>query len=266
MSEKNLDYEKMEKIVRRAGEKMKEARGADEIIHEKVGNANFCTDMDIEIQRYLIKELSGILPEASFYGEEETEGSTKEASTDYVFYLDPIDGTTNYIFDYGHSCVSCGLSFRGEMIAGFIYDPFTDQMYSGIRGKGARLNGKEVRVPDRSIEEGIVAFDATRYNEGEGELVDRLFESVKIFFRKSLATREGGSASLGLARVATGANTCYIQYVLKPYDYAAAIVIVEEAGGIMTQMDGSPMSLCDNSSVICGSRRAYEEAKKILNR
>ena len=262
----DLDYQKMEAIVRKAGEKMKAVAGTDEIVHEKVGNANFCTDMDIEIQKFLIAELSGILPEASFYGEEETEGSTKEVSTDYVFYLDPIDGTTNYMFGYGHSCVSCGLAFRGEMIAGFIYDPFTDQMYTGIRGRGAALNGKKVTVPDRSIEEGIVAFDATRYNEGEGELVDRLFEMVKVFFRKSLATREGGSASIGLARVATGANTCYIQYVLKPYDYAAAIVIVEEAGGIMTQMDGSPMSLTGNSSVICGSRKAYEEAKTILNR
>lgn len=262
----DLDYQKMEAIVRKAGEKMKAVSGSDEIVHAKVGNANFCTDMDIEIQKFLIAELSEVLPEASFYGEEETEGSTKEVTTDYVFYLDPIDGTTNYMFGYGHSCVSCGLAFQGKIIAGFIYDPFTDQMYTAVRGKGAFLNGRKLQLSDRSIEDGIVAFDATRYNEGEGELVDRLFENIKIFFRKSLATREGGSASIGLARVASGANTCYIQYVLKPYDYAAAIVIVEEAGGIMTQMDGSPMSLCDNSSVICGNHMAYEEAKKILNR
>lgn len=261
---KTIDYQKIEEIVRSAGERMKKADASGEIIHEKVGNANFCTDMDIEIQKFLIQELSKVLPEAAFYGEEETEGSSKEAEGDYIFYLDPIDGTTNFMFGYGHSCVSCGLAYQGEIVAGFIYDPFTDQMYTGIRGQGARVNGKKAVIPDKSIEDGIVAFDATRYNEGEGELIDRLFEAVKTFFRRSLATREGGSAALGLARVASGANTLYFQYVLKPYDYAAAIAIVTEAGGVITQMDGSPMSLTGNSSCICGSRRAYEDAREIL--
>ena len=263
---KEIDYRQIEDTVREAGKMMLTAHLDRDTVHEKDGGANFVTDYDVAIQKFLIDRFRVLLPEASYYGEEETEGVEQSDAGEYVFYIDPIDGTTNFMSGYNHSCVSVGLAHAGKMIAGFVYNPFTDQMYAAVRGRGSTLNGKPLHMGDRPIAEGVAGFDATRYNEGTGELVDILFEAVKELFRRSLATREGGSAALGLCQVAASANVVYIQMVLKPYDYAAASVIVEEAGGVMTQMDGSPVALDGTSSMICGTKTAWAEAKEIVDR
>ena len=260
-----IDYGKIEAAVREAGKMMLTAHLDRNTVHEKEGGANFVTDYDVAIQRFLIERFRAVLPEASYYGEEETEGVSRSSEGEYVFYIDPIDGTTNFMLGYHHSCVSVGLAHRGRMIAGFVYDPFTDRMYAAVRGRGSTLNGRPLRLGDTGIENGLVGFDATRYNEGTGELIDILFLAVKELYRRCLATREGGSAALGLCQVAAGANAAYIQMVLKPYDYAAASVIVEEAGGVMTQMDGSPIVFEGTCSMICGTKRAWAEAKEIVD-
>lgn len=262
---REIDYPQIEHLVRQAGKMMLTAQLTDGAVHEKEGGANFCTDYDVAIQKFLIDHFRALIPEATYYGEEETEGVEQTDTGEYVFYIDPIDGTTNFMLGYHHSCVSVGLAHRGRIIAGFVYNPFTDQMYVGIRGQGSTLNGRPLHLEDKSVAEGIVGFDCTRYNEGTGERIDILFEAVKALYRRSLATREGGSAALGLCQVAAAANVVYIQMVLKPYDYAAASVIVEEAGGIMTQMDGSPVPLTGTCSMICGTRTAWAEAKEIVD-
>ena len=258
------DYQKIEAIVRKAGAMLPGASSDQGPAYKKQGDANFCTEYDLAIQKYLIGEFRALMPEAAYYGEEETEGNTQDTSADYVFYIDPIDGTTNFMKGYGHSCVSVGLSHKGKMLAGFVYDPFVDHMYVGIRGKGSTLNGRPLKVADLPISEGLAGFDATRYNEGSGPVIDVLFDLVKELFRRSLGTREGGSAALDLCRVASSANTVYVQFVLKPYDFAAASVIVEEAGGVLTQMDGSPCPLTGTTSMICGSPTAWAEAKALV--
>ena len=260
----NIDYVKVEAIVKEAGKMILAANDADGIIHEKAGAANFCTEYDLKIQRFLIENLKEILPEATYYGEEDTEGSTQEVLSDYVFYIDPIDGTTNFMLGYHHSCVSVGLAYKNRIIAGFVYNPYVDEMYVGIRGKGATLNGRKLCLANKTLSEGIAGFDATRYNEGVGEVIDILFLTVKELYCRSLATREGGSSTLDLCRVASAGNVVYVQFVLKPYDYAAAWVIVEEAGGVMTQIDGSPLLLDQNCSMICGTKAAWAEAKQII--
>ena len=261
----DIDYGKIEALVREAGKMMLTARLSDGAVHEKGGDANFVTDYDVAIQRFLIDHFRLLLPEAGYYGEEETEGVARSSAGEYVFYIDPIDGTTNFMLGYNHSCVSVGLAHRGKIIAGFVYNPFTDEMYTGIRGRGSTLNGRPLRLEDKPLSEGVAGFDCTRYNEGTGELIDILFAAVKELYRRCLATREGGSAALGLCQVASAANVAYIQMVLKPYDYAAASVIVEEAGGVMTQMDGSPVPLDGTCSMICGTKRAWAEAKEIVD-
>lgn len=264
MDIKEADYKKIEEIVRKAGKMMLKAVPDEKDIHEKDGAVNFCTDYDIKIQEFLIKNLAELIPEASYYGEEDTDGVSRKASDGYVFYLDPIDGTTNFMEGFKHSCVSAGLALDGKMIAGFIYNPYIDDMYVGIRGKGSFCNGRQLKIAERTLEEGLVGFDIIRYNEGDGELADKLFSAIRKFYSKAYAVREGGSAALGLCTVAAGATVAYVQYVLKPYDYAAAMVIVEEAGGIMTDMKGNPMPLEGTSSVICGNKKSWTEAKKIL--
>lgn len=112
MNRPNVNYRKIEEIVRQAGKIILSAHLTDESIHQKEGLANFVTSFDIEIQKFLIGELKGVLPEAAFFGEEDTEGSSHDHLDGCCFFIDPIDGTTNFMFGYHHSCVSVGLAYQ----------------------------------------------------------------------------------------------------------------------------------------------------------
>lgn len=253
----------IEALIREAGQKMLKAKLESGSIHEKEGPANFCTEFDTEIQKFLIQGLGRIIPEAEFFGEEDTEGNQGAAAAGkYTFFIDPIDGTTNFMFHYNHSCVSVGLAHGERMIAGFVYNPYVDEMYAGVRGRGSFLNGRKLEMQERSVEEGIAAFGCARYNE---QGVGLLFAAVQELFQKSLSIRSGGSAALDLCRIASGSNVIYLEMKLQPYDYAAASVIVEEAGGVIAQIDGSQITLHSPCSVLAGTRLGCRETREIID-
>lgn len=253
----------IESLVRTAGARIKSAHLDDDSIHKKEGIANFCTDYDVAIQKLLIEGLSKLLPNASFFGEEDTEGSCTDRIGEYTFYIDPIDGTTNFMFGYNHSCVSVGLAHNGKMIAGWIYNPYVDEMFKAMLGQGSYLNDRRLRMEDKLISEGIVSFGCARYNENEGD-VDRLFEVIKRLYLNSLSVRNGGSSALDLCRVAAGRNAAYLELKLNPYDYAAASLIIEEAGGVITQADGSPITLDRPCSIVGGTKKANQQIRETL--
>ena len=250
-------YEQIEAVIREAGQMILDAHIEKNNIHQKIGPANFVTDYDVKIQRFLIDRLSALYPDAGYYGEEDTEGN-KRSIEGRVFFIDPIDGTTNFMFDYHNSCVSVGLAEDGVMIAGWVFNPYTDQFWSAERGQGAKLNGKKLVVEDKSLDAGICAFGCARYNEGDG-----IFDILPTLFTRSLSIRNGGSAAIDLCRIASGSNVAYIEMLLQPYDYAAASVIIEEAGGCISQVDGSAITLDKGCSIVAGTPKAVEEVKAI---
>ncbi len=255
-----IDFKTIEKCVKEAGQMVLAADLENASVEKKKGDANFCTEYDVKVQKFLIDELSKILPEASFFGEEDTSNNVKDLNKEYIFYIDPIDGTTNFMFNYNHSSISVGLSKNGEMIAGFVYNPYVDEMYKGIKNEGAFLNGKPIKMEDKSVAEGIIAFGCARYNENK---IDVLFSTVKELFLKSLSIRSGGSAAIDLSRIAKGANVIYIELKLQPYDYAAASVIIEEAGGVITRIGGGRISLTEPCSILAGTKKAHTEVMKV---
>lgn len=257
-----LDYQSIEDLVRSAGRMMLQAHLMDDSIHQKQGVSNFYTDYDVAIQRFLIDGLGRILPDAAFYGEEDTEGNLDAVMYgEYTFYIDPIDGTTNFMFDYHHSCVSVGLAYQAKMIAGFVFNPYMDEMYVGIRGQGSYLNKRRLHMTDNALKQGLVAFGCARYNESD---TDVIFDVAKRLYLNSLSIRNGGSAALDLCRVASGSNVAYVELKLQPYDYAAASLIVEEAGGRISKVDGSAISLQSPCSIMCGTYTAWEETRRIV--
>lgn len=257
-----VDYKAVEEVVRRAGMMIKEAHLSADSVQHKEGAANFVTSYDVAIQRFLIDELHRIVPEAAFFGEEETEGNTREKELDGLcFLIDPIDGTTNFMFRYNYSCVSVGLAYARKMIAGFVYNPYVDEMFTAVRGNGAYLNGNRIHVPDNTLEDGIASFGCARYNDPNTDL---LFRVVQEMFNRSLAVRSGGSAALDLCRVASGASVVYLEMKLNPYDYAAASIIIEEAGGVITQIDGSKITLDQPCSILGAAPKAAGEVRKMI--
>ena len=254
------EAKKIEETVREAGSIIVSARPDEQAVHQKSGPANFVTDYDVKIQEFLIGKLSEILPEAAYFGEEDTKGNTGAAGQGYTFFIDPIDGTTNFMFDYCNSCVSVGLAEDKKMIAGWVYDPYNDRMYSAVRGSGAFLSGRRLCMDDRPMGEGIVAFGCARYNEG-----DRVFKVLEELFMNSLSIRNGGSAAIDLCRIASGSNVAYVEMKLQPYDYAAASVIIEEAGGFIGQADGSGITLDMPCSIVAGTNSAAAQIRGILD-
>ncbi len=253
------DSKTVEEYVRCAGKMLLKARPDEGSVHKKEGPANYVTDYDVKVQEYLIERLSALFGDASFYGEEDTKGSAGKVANGYTFFIDPIDGTTNLMFDYNNSCVSVGLAEDKVMTAGWVYDPYKDRMYCAFRGKGAFLNGRQLHLTDRGMSEGIVAFGCARYNEG-----DIIFSVLKEIFMNSLSVRNGGSAAIDLCRIASGSNVGYLEMKLQPYDYAAASIIIEEAGGYIGQPDGSAITLDRPCPVVAGTRKASEELMNII--
>ena len=257
-----INMDAVAQLVRQAGRMILSAHVEQADVMKKHGDANFVTEYDVRIQKFLMTELRKRIPDAAFFGEEDTDGNQNDVLSDgYTFIIDPIDGTTNFMFGYHHSCVSVGVAFAGKLVAGCIYNPYVDEMYTAVKGEGAWLNGRRLHIEDLPVSGSIIAFGCARYNEGN---VDLLFNVVKELFQRSLSVRCGGSAALDLSRIASGNNGAYLELRLNPYDYAAAAVMIEEAGGCIMQMDGSPITLDKPCSILAGTKRAVAEILELI--
>lgn len=252
----------MENAVREAGNNMKRAHVGRSDIEQKEGRSNFVTEYDKDNQHRLMTAFARILPEAVFMGEEE-DMFRAQMPDGYAFIVDPIDGTTNFLFDLRLSCVSAGLVKNGAAEAGFVYNPYTDEMYRAWRGHGAYRNGVLLRTENRPLEEGLAYYGCVAYN---GEHIDTLFLGVREMFETALGIRTLGTGAWALCSVAGGCGVSYTEYRLKPWDYAAALVILEEAGCVITQIDGSPISLLEPSDVLAGTPRAHAQVLDIMAR
>ncbi len=207
---------------------------------------DFVTDIDIAISEFLKTELKKIAPDIGFFSEEE-EGLL----SDNCWILDPIDGTTNLIFGYNLSSVSLGHYINGEIMYGIVYNPFTEEIFTAEKGKGAFLNhNKKLKVSTRNINESLIEFGAGSTHK---EFTEENFNLVKKIFEQCLDVRRICSSALDLCYIATGRIDGYFERVLKPWDIAAGSLILEEAGGIITDYSGRPVQFAKQSSVIASN-------------
>ncbi len=214
-------------------------------IDEKAGHANFVTAYDKKVQSELQKRLLEILPEAVFVGEEEdVHASVKDG---YAFIVDPIDGTTNFIKDYHASAISVALIKDAKRYMGVVYNPYLDEVYTAVKGKGAFLNGSPIQVSRQPLENGIVIFGTATYYE---EYAKATFDMAYDYYCKALDVRRSGSAALDLCNVAAGRAELFFELRLCPWDYAAGSLIVEEAGGVVTTIDGGELPLNEGCGVL----------------
>ena len=218
-------------------------------IKDKAGKANFVTAYDCKIQEMLQIKLAHILPEAEFLGEEEDCRINRKA--EYIFVVAPIDGTTNFIKDYHMSCVSIGLIRNGKRYLGVVHNPYLDETFSAISGEGAYMNGNAIHVSSDDLENGVVLFGSSPYNT---ELAKASFELAYEYFQKCLDIRRSGSAALDLCSIASGRAELYFELILSPWDFAAGALIVEEAGGIVTTVEGDTLLCLEKSSVLARNK------------
>lgn len=235
----------IEEAVRECAQIILNAKRNEEMVDEKSGRANFVTTYDKAVQDALQEKLLAIVPDAVFVGEEEDIHAS--IKTGDAFIVDPIDGTTNFIKDYHASSISVGMTRDGKQLLGVIYNPYLDEMYSAVKGHGAYLNGKRIHVSDEPLSNGIVLFGTSPYYE---ELSKKSFEMAYDYFKKGLDIRRSGSAAIDLCSIAAGRAELYFELRLSPWDYAAGSLIVTEAGGKVTTVEGDAIDLGKPCSVL----------------
>lgn len=193
----------------------------------KSGHANFVTEYDSLMQKELFRRLSEILPDAKFMGEED-HASSSYTNEGYLFIVDPIDGTTNFIRQNQTSSISVGLLKDGKRILGVVYNPYKKELFYAQKNKGAFLNGTPVHVSSEPLSGSLLLFGTSPYYE---ELARPSFDIAYHYFRKCLDLRRGGSSAIDLCDIACGRAELFFELRLSPWDYAAGSLIVEEAGG-----------------------------------
>jgi|SRR5579871_630499 len=204
---------------------------------ELKGDYDLVTEADRASERLVIERLSAHYPSHSIVAEE---GGGRESSSDFCWYVDPLDGTTNFAHGFPMFNVTIGLAEKGELVAGVTFDPLRDELFTAERGGGAYLNGERIRVSNAArLEDSLVAT---------GFPSRKRHQNINVHFYYQLAmithgVRRGGSAALDLAYTACGRLDGFWEFGLNPWDMAAGVLLVEEAGGTCSDMTGAPAKL-----------------------
>jgi myo-inositol-1(or 4)-monophosphatase len=223
--------------VIRAGELQLASVGRD-IRIDKKSAIDLVTEVDIAIERAFRETIAERFPDHVVLGEEFEEAGQRDATPQYCWLFDPIDGTTNFAHGLPIFCSSLALEIDGELAVGAVYDPNRRELFSAERGQGARLNGLPIRVAaaETLIDSLLVTGFHYGVHKDPGELM-RLFEA---FIRRSRAVRRLGSAAIDLCYVACGRVDAFYEMKLQPWDIAAGALIVQEAGGTISTVEGEP--------------------------
>ncbi len=222
------------------------------------GRANFVTHCDTAVQQFLQRELAARWPEIQFLGEEEASAPDFSGA---VWILDPVDGTANLMHHYQHSAVSLALVVGGQPVFGAVYDPFLDEMFSASAGRGAQLGDKPMRVSTGvPLADSVLAVGTSPYDR---QLADANFALFRQLYDRCGDLRRSGSAALDLAYVAAGRVEGYLERNLKPWDFAAGVLLVREAGGIVSSFAGGAPDFSKNCDILAASAELYEPLREI---
>jgi myo-inositol-1(or 4)-monophosphatase len=220
---------------------------------EYKGDADLVTAADRASEKLIVGKLRELWPSHEIVGEEGTRDNT--GTSDYRWYVDPLDGTTNFAHGYPVFCVSIGLEYRNELIVGVLYDPTRNELFAAAKGSGATLNGKPIHVSNtRTLSESILATGFPSHKRHKNP-------NIHFYHQITLRThgiRRAGSAALDLANVACGRYDGFWEFNLNPWDTSAAVVIVREAGGAVTKFEGSDFNI-DSREVLASNRLLHEE-------
>ncbi len=249
---------KITEIVKEAGKIIHSAHNQENTVTAKEGKKNFVTKYDVAVQEFLFKELGKAFPDAQFIGEE----GENDFSTDGLrFIIDPIDGTTNFMQDYRCSCISVALCNNNDVIAGVVYNPYTDELFSAEKGKGANLNGNRIKVSERPLSDGLALFGTSPYHP---ENTDETFALLRKVFDFSRDIRRSGSAAYDICTVACGRCEVFFEKGLQPWDIAAGTLILKEAGGVALNYQGREISFSAPNDVVFANPKAYKEFITLL--
>jgi myo-inositol-1(or 4)-monophosphatase len=254
-----------ETIAREAGALLREFyhRG---VRTEYKGDVDLVTEADRASEKLIVSRLKDAFPTHGIYGEE---GTRSGLDAEFRWYVDPLDGTTNFAHGFPAFCVVLGCEQRraglkpdedGEMVAGVVYDPLRDEMFSGAKGEGATLNGELIHVSKtKALAESLVAtgFPSQKRHRSPN------IHFYQEFTLRSHGVRRVGSAALDMAYVACGRLEAFWEFQLNPWDTSAGFLLVEEAGGTVTHFDGGKFTL-DSREVLATNGLIADEMQHLF--
>jgi myo-inositol-1(or 4)-monophosphatase len=250
----------MVSAARKAARSLKRDFGEVEKLQVSLkGPGNFVTAADRKAEEILREELAKARPGYGFLGEEggRTEGSDKT----HTWIVDPLDGTTNFLHGIPQFAISIGLDRDGTIVAGLVYNPANDELFVAERGKGAFLNDQRLRVAGRQrLQDAVIACGLPHFGRGD---LDRFRSEFAAVQEKVAGLRRFGAAALDLAWVAAGRVDAFWERNLSPWDMAAGILIVREAGGYVTDADGGE-DMLTKGHIVAGNETIHRELTRLL--
>ena len=231
-------------LVRKAGDIVLSAQDIESQTHLKTSAADMVTAYDVKVENFLKEALPPLVPGSIFFGEEETENA--DPGKGWVFVVDPIDGTANFVRGLRQSAVSVALAKDGRVEYGVVLDPYRQELFTCKRGCGAFCNGLPIHVSNRPLSEGIFGMGTAPYNKALHPLTLSLTAQL---FARSCDFRRMGAAALDLCAVACGRLDAFFECQLSPWDYAAGSLLITEAGGTVSTLEGRPLVLTGKCSL-----------------
>lgn len=247
--------EQVKQIAKDAGRFMVE--GTIQSVQSKGGISNIVTDMDVKTQTFIMERLLPLIAHAQVFAEEK---QNQVLSNAYTWIIDPIDGTTNYAYDFHHSCVSIALAKDKQPLLGVCYNPYLDELFYGAKGLGAYVNGKELKVSTNEMSSSLILCGTSPYKK---EVADMTFACLKDLFLQGRDLRRSGSAVLDLCYVAAGRVDAFYEESLSFWDYAAASLLIQEAGGEIETLGGSWGNL-EPIGFLAGNKENMQDLCKII--
>ena len=257
---------KAAEIAREGGARLREFLAAG-VETEYKGDVDLVTVADRTVEKLIRTRLGEVFPEHGIYGEE---GTRERLDGEYRWYVDPLDGTTNFAHGFPQFCVSMGLEHRpagtkseedGTLVAAVIYDPTRDELFTAERGRGATLNGRPMHVSRIAVlAEALLATGFPSRKRHSSPNIHFYHE----FTLRSHGVRRAGSAALDLAYVACGRMEAFWEFNLNPWDTAAGILLVTEAGGRVTDFAGKPYKL-ESSEILASNGLIGDELVKFFS-
>lgn len=221
------------------------------------GRRDYVSNVDREAEQAIIDTLRTAYPDHEILAEE----SGSRGDSDFVWIIDPLDGTTNYLHGYPQVAISIALSVRGEVQQAVVYDPLRDELFTATRGSGAQLNNRRLRVSRcRSLDHALLATGFPIRNE---KLIEPYLQSFGRFLHRADGVRRAGAAALDLAHVAAGRLDGFWEFGLQAWDIAAGALLVQEAGGMV----GTPypgQDLFKHGDIVAATPKVFPEIIEVL--
>ena len=253
------------RAARKAGDIIARATERLDLINIQEKEINdYVTNVDRSAEEEIIKHIHKAWPEHNIIGEESGLIEGDSDKTDTTWYIDPLDGTTNFIRGIPHFAVSIACVKDGVIEHAVIYDPIRREEFTASRGCGAKLNGSRIRVSHHNKFNGALLGTGIPYRVNQQAFMKNYLDCLEYFAANGSGIRRGGSAALDLAYVASGRMDAFWEYGLSPWDIAGGLLLIQEAGGLVADFKGNNKYL-ETGNVVCGNPKIFKELLKVIN-